>query len=377
LPVAGRRHNIHITKYSFADGINSYSSADPNFRVANFNVRTGDSARASFITSTVDVKSSRWRALALSVALSGFALGLFSTSSSAFFFGCGLEGNTTFSPAHPQARDPLTFDIALYHAFVNGDVVLSKTIISPGNQIMFDVVITVPDAVAMFPDYQSYPAVTGAMTYFEGMLGPLAVGQYTVTSSVRTYFPAYGFHKNCDDYTRTFIVYADDGLSPVVEYYYSVLDHYFITQFTDEIAALDAGVHPGWVRTGQSFLAYRPEQGVGLPVQRWYGLPSSGLDTHFFTLGGDDVVFLLNHPSQWERESNAAFAAGFPSVVIEGVGVPGCPSGEVPVYRLWNRRADSNHRYTTDPAIKAQMIAKGSVAEGYGPDAIMMCAFTR
>jgi hypothetical protein len=47
------------------------------------------------------------------------------------------------------------------------------------------------------------------------------------------------------------------------------------------------------------------------------------------------------------------------------------------VYRLWNQRVDSNHRYTTDPAIKAQMIAKGYVAEGYGPDAIMMCAFTR
>ncbi len=44
------------------------------------------------------------------------------------------------------------------------------------------------------------------------------------------------------------------------------------------------------------------------------------------------------------------------------------------VYRLWNNRADSNHRYTTDPTLKAAMIAKGYIAEGYGPDATIMCA---
>ena len=51
-----------------------------------------------------------------------------------------------------------------------------------------------------------------------------------------------------------------------------------------------------------------------------------------------------------------------------------CPAGLVQVYRLWNNRADSNHRYTTDPAVKAAMVAQGYVAEGYGPDATIMCA---
>ena len=45
-----------------------------------------------------------------------------------------------------------------------------------------------------------------------------------------------------------------------------------------------------------------------------------------------------------------------------------------PVYRLWNQRADSNHRYTTDPAIKAQMITRGYVAEGVGADGVAMCS---
>ena len=36
-----------------------------------------------------------------------------------------------------------------------------------------------------------------------------------------------------------------------------------------------------------------------------------------------------------------------------------CPAGTAPVYRLWNQRADSNHRYTTSAAIKTQMLARG------------------
>ena len=51
-----------------------------------------------------------------------------------------------------------------------------------------------------------------------------------------------------------------------------------------------------------------------------------------------------------------------------------CPAGTVNVYRLWNKRPDSNHRYTTDLSIKQQMIAKGYVQEGYGPGAVIMCA---
>jgi hypothetical protein len=51
-----------------------------------------------------------------------------------------------------------------------------------------------------------------------------------------------------------------------------------------------------------------------------------------------------------------------------------CPTGTIPVYRLWNQRADSNHRYTTRVAIKAEMLAAGYVAEGYGADGVVMCA---
>ena len=66
---------------------------------------------------------------------------------------------------------------------------------------------------------------------------------------------------------------------------------------------------------------------------------------------------------------DAAFHIALPDTT-SGV----CATGEVPVYRLWNGRADSNHRYTTSTAIKSLMLANGYIAEGYGPDQVAMCA---
>ena len=41
-----------------------------------------------------------------------------------------------------------------------------------------------------------------------------------------------------------------------------------------------------------------------------------------------------------------------------------CPAGGVPVYRIWNQRYDSNHRYTTSTAIRDQMVAEGRCGGG-------------
>ncbi|MBA3777092.1 MAG: hypothetical protein H0X11_11735 [Betaproteobacteria bacterium] len=51
-----------------------------------------------------------------------------------------------------------------------------------------------------------------------------------------------------------------------------------------------------------------------------------------------------------------------------------CPADTRRVYRVWNNRADSNHRYTTDRTIREAMVAKGGVAEGYGVVGVSMCA---
>ena len=40
---------------------------------------------------------------------------------------------------------------------------------------------------------------------------------------------------------------------------------------------------------------------------------------------------------------------------------------------LWNGRVDSKHRYTTSTALRAQMIARNFIAEGYGTLGVAMC----
>ena len=67
-------------------------------------------------------------------------------------------------------------------------------------------------------------------------------------------------------------------------------------------------------------------------------------------------------------ESDAVFAASLPDLASGE-----CASG-IPVYRLWNARADGNHRYTTDPVVKVTMMARGYVAEGYGVYGVAFCS---
>lgn len=50
-----------------------------------------------------------------------------------------------------------------------------------------------------------------------------------------------------------------------------------------------------------------------------------------------------------------------------------CPAGSAPLYRVFDNRSDAHHRYTADRAVRDGMVARGWIAEGYGPDAVAMC----
>jgi hypothetical protein len=167
---------------------------------------------------------------------------------------------------------------------------------------------------------------------------------------------------------------AFDVPDTALEYYHAGFDHYFITSLPNEIAALDNGTLTGWTRTGRAFAVYNTASIGGLsPVCRFYIPPQHG-DSHFFSASPAECANIrariLTDPnySGYVEESAAVFYALLPDLATGA-----CPSVSVPVYRLWNQRADSNHRYTTDPGIKAAMQAKGYVAEGYGPDAVSLC----
>jgi hypothetical protein len=170
----------------------------------------------------------------------------------------------------------------------------------------------------------------------------------------------------------------------VDEFYNPALRHYFITADDAEKQALDTGVHLGWQRTGESFQAYAKGSSTGdsiVPVCRYYSPPIlgdpdeggtfPGFDSHFFTADAAECVTVFRRYENffWGLEDDNAFQIALPDKASGG-----CAVGTVPVYRLWNQRVDSNHRYTTSAAIKAQMLAAGYLAEGYGADGVAMCA---
>ena len=153
----------------------------------------------------------------------------------------------------------------------------------------------------------------------------------------------------------------------VVEFYRAVTDHYFITIAPDEVAALDTGLFPGWARTGLTFKAYATSQPGFSPICRFY-LPQPA-DSHFYSATPAECAAVQQIIPNAILESTAVMYLGVPNPV-SGT----CAAGTIPVYRVWNHRSDTNHRYTTDINVRNQMIAKGYIPEGSGPDAVIFCS---
>ena len=163
------------------------------------------------------------------------------------------------------------------------------------------------------------------------------------------------------------------GLVDVIEFYHAGFDHYFMSADPPEINALDTGYFTGWTRTGYQFKAYATGSSAGPtmnPVCRYYGLPSAGLDSHFYSASSVECWEVNQfYGTEWQIESDNVFQIDLPNTTTGA-----CPAGTVPVYRVFNKRPDANHRYTTSTAVRAQMEAAGWIREGYGPNATIMCA---
>lgn len=195
-------------------------------------------------------------------------------------------------------------------------------------------------------------------------LGVLAPGRYFVEydASSGTFYPDLDLHKA----TLAFSV-SEAGLLTAVEYYNPQRDHYFLTADPVEMAKLDSGTTQGWSRTGESFLVLPTDTmpSSANPVCRFYGLPEAGLDSHFFSDELSECAAVQQKwPTQWLEESPAVF--GTPYAYFGNpfsVATANCQ----PVYRLYNNRADANHRYTVSTQTRDQMIARGWILEGrYG-----------
>jgi hypothetical protein len=166
----------------------------------------------------------------------------------------------------------------------------------------------------------------------------------------------------------------------VLEYYNASLDHFFYSASAPDIDALDNGSFIGWQRTGYSFRVQARTTTVAgdplgvEPVCRFY-IPLEVGYSHFFSASSDECEQLRQRFPAFVSETAAAFyvwqAFDASASLCES---PWDYAGLIPVYRLWNGRADTNHRYTTDKAVRDAMVARGYIAEGDGPDAIAFCS---
>ena len=150
---------------------------------------------------------------------------------------------------------------------------------------------------------------------------------------------------------------------PVIEYYNRSLDHYFMTGKQPELDVLDTGRLPGWYRTGELFPAWEDQQcrlrasrrrsqsGSGLPL---HDIPPASGDSHFYSASSAECQIAPVMFPSFVLETNSGFLASVPNPT-SGT----CNFAQIPVYRVWNGRFDSNHRYTTSLAIRDLMFEQG------------------
>jgi hypothetical protein len=161
---------------------------------------------------------------------------------------------------------------------------------------------------------------------------------------------------------------GNTATASVVEYYNATLDHYFMTASPAEMAVLDSGEIGGWSRTGYSFPTYLAPHAGTSPVCRYYIPPALG-NSHFYSVLPSECNAIPQLYPTFELEGLDVMYMAIPDAATGA-----CPAGTIAVYRLWNHRNDTNHRYTVDPLLRAAMIARGYVSEGYGPQGVGMCA---
>jgi hypothetical protein len=156
-----------------------------------------------------------------------------------------------------------------------------------------------------------------------------------------------------------------------VEFYHAGLDHYFISALAGDIDALDTGRIAGWVRTGQSFAVFPTQAASGGSAQAVCRIiiPPPHGDSHFFGRSAQECSETLSKFPFMSQETPSAFFIALPAAGV-------CPAGTVPVYRVFDNRADANHRYMTSRTLRDQMERMGWDVEGDGPDFVVMCATT-
>ena len=160
---------------------------------------------------------------------------------------------------------------------------------------------------------------------------------------------------------------APVATADAIEYYHAAFDHYFVTDIADEINKLDGGVFAGWARTGSKFKVYPAVTSTAATVCRFFSTTFAPKSSHFYTPSATECATVKTNPN-WQYEGDVFYVT---LALADGT----CPVGLVAIYRLYNNGQGGapNHRYTTDIAVRDQMVARGWVIEGNGPGFAFMC----
>ena len=160
---------------------------------------------------------------------------------------------------------------------------------------------------------------------------------------------------------------AAPATSDAIEYYHAAFDHYFITAIGDEISKLDNGTFAGWARTGRQFKVFAATGTALSAVCRFFSTSFAPKSSHFYTASPSECTVVKSN-ADWQFEAEVFFVA---TPALDGT----CAAGTIPVYRLYNngQGAAPNHRFTTDLTLRADMLSKGWIAEGFGVG-VTMCA---
>jgi hypothetical protein len=143
-----------------------------------------------------------------------------------------------------------------------------------------------------------------------------------------------------------------------------------MTADATEINLLDTGQLRGWERTGVRVLAFRSQQPGTNPVCRFYLSPPLP-DSHFYSADPAECARVRQSFPDWTYEGPAVFYVYLPNQVTGA-----CPTGTRPVWRFFNTLR-TNHRYTPEVTTRDDLRSQsGWIAEGYGPDAVIMCSPT-
>ncbi len=178
---------------------------------------------------------------------------------------------------------------------------------------------------------------------------------------------AHFYSASMREYLTSQIFYSE-GHAAVSEYFRRGSDRYSMTTDPSESRVFDAHEYGEWARTALRFLTDGKPVGAQ-SLYRDYVKPELN-SVHFYSASAQGCRAVGERFSQsWVFESADVFYIGLPNTATGQ-----CPKNTQPVWGFLHQ-PETGYRYTANITIRDDLrITEGWTPEGYGEDAVVMCA---